>query len=398
MTTPDTAAPEARFAEVADDALSRAQRALGLMPRDGSFAIGRRIALAVGLAWLPLVVYAFWQQRLLPGGAVPEPLLEHFGIHARYLIALPLLIVAEATTRATFRELLPNFVSGGLLAGDALAAFRAILERASRLRHSRAALAVLVALVFGASWIGWRNSADFHELVWDTAPAGRSFHFGVFWFSLVSRPLFLLALLAWVWRLGVIGWALARIARLDLALVPTHPDRAGGLGFMERLPGGLLPIHLAISVPIAAHWGHEAAYHGVSVLSLKAPAAGLLIANLVLAVAPLLAFAPRLIALRRAALLRWGALLSEHGRLVERRWIGREHVEDDGLLSAPELGPVADTTALYENVRKLRPAPITAVSIVPPVLGTVIPLLPVAATQIPLAAIAKKLLAGLVGI
>ena len=391
------AGPEARFADVADDALSRAQQALGLIPRDGGSGVVRRIVLAIAIAWLPLVVYALWQRRLLPG-TVSEPLFQHFGVHARLLLSLPLLIVAEATMRASLRASLPQFLSRGLIGDADLPAFRAILERASRLRSSRFVLLGMLAIVLLGTVIGWSSAGDFHELVWDAPPGERGFHFGIFWFSFVSRPLFQLALLAWVWRLGVVGWAFARIARLDLALSPTHPDRAGGLGFLERTTSGLAPLFLAISVPIAGRWGHEVAYHGLDVNTLRAPAVALLLLNLAIAMAPMLAFAPRLRALRRGAIARWGALLAEHGRLVERRWLRGEKIEDDAVLSAPELGPVADINALYEAVRTIRMAPIARSSLIPPLVATAIPLLAVASLQIPIKAIVKKLLTGLIGI
>lgn len=393
----DAAGPEARFADVADDALSRAQHALGLIPGEAGSGVGRRILLAVAITWLPLVVYALWQRRLLPG-TVSEPLFQHFGVHARFLLSLPLLIVAEATTRASLRAALPQFLSRGLVGDAALPAFRAILERGSRLRTSRIALLVMLAIVLLGTVIGWSNADDFHEMVWDAPPGDRGFHFGIFWFSFVSRPLFQLALLAWVWRLGVVGWAFARIARLDLALTATHPDRAGGLGFLERTTSGLAPLFLAISVPIAGRWGHEAAYHGLDVNTLRGPAVGLVLMNLAIAVAPMLAFAPRLRALRRDAIARWGALLAEHGRLVERRWLRGEKLDDDALLSAPELGPVADTVALYETVRGIRMAPIARSSLIPPLVATAIPLIAVASVQIPIKSIVQKLLTGLIGI
>jgi hypothetical protein len=394
--TLEPATSEARFAEVADDALHRAQQALGLVPRDGGAGIARRIAIAIAVTWLPLVLYALWQRRLLPG-TVSEPLLQHFGVHARLLVSLPLLLVAEATLRATLRDALPQFLSRGLVDETQIPAFRAILERASALRRSRAALAAMFALAALASVGGWVGHVDVHELAWD-APGGEGLHFGAWWFSFVSRPLFLLALLAWAWRLGIVGWAFARIARLDLALAPTHPDRVGGLGFLERLPNGLAPLLLAISVPIAGRWGHEAAYHGLDVNTLRGPAAGLLLVNVAIAVAPMLAFAPHLRETRRRALARWGALLAEHGRLVERRWLRGEPIADDALLTAPELGPVADTTALFDTVRGMRAAPIARSSLIVPLVATALPLLPVAATQIPLKEIAKKLLGGLIGV
>jgi hypothetical protein len=151
-------------------------------------------------------------------------------------------------------------------------------------------------------------------------------------------------------------------------------------------------------VPIAGRWGHDALYHGLDVHTLKLPAAGLVVVLAAVALAPLLAFAPRLRKVRRASLTAYGALLAEHGRLVERRWIRREPVEDNGLLSAPEIGPVADTVALYEVIAKMRTVPIGRKSLLPVVLASALPLIPVFAMQIPLNEIAKMLVAPLVGI
>ncbi len=63
----------------------------------------------------------------------------------------------------------------------------------------------------------------------------------------MARPIFLALLLGWLWRLILLCVLFHRIARLDLALVPTHPDRDGGLGFLEATP--VLPV-LAIEIPI----------------------------------------------------------------------------------------------------------------------------------------------------
>lgn len=385
------------FSLEAEDPLHRAQQALGLIPRSGGFGLGRRIAIAIAITWLPLILYAVWQHVLLPG-SVPEPLFRHFGIHARFLIALPLLIVAESTLDGALRRILPQFTARGLVDADLRPAFLAILERARRLRSSRTALGVMIGLIAVATLLGWVRSDEIHELVWESSGATAPLRLGAFWLSFVSRPIFLLALVAWIWRLAVLAWMFSRIAGLELRLAPTHPDRTGGLGFLEQITVGLAPVFFAVSVPIAGRWGHDALYHGMDVHSLKVPAVALVLVQLLLALTPLLAFSPLLRRVRRKAIAEYGALLAEYGRRVERRWLRREVVEDDGLLSAPELGPVADTGALYEAVANMRTAPIGRRSLLPIALASALPMIPVFATQIPLREILTKLLAPLVGL
>src|SRR5437867_4069907 len=68
--------------------------------------------------------------------------------------------------------------------------------------------------------------------------------FGGWWFLFVVRPVFTFLLLHWVWRLVIVAVLFWRIAHLDLRLVLTHPDRTGGLGFLEQARSAFSPIVL----------------------------------------------------------------------------------------------------------------------------------------------------------
>ncbi|MFO1364161.1 MAG: hypothetical protein U1F45_17170 [Burkholderiales bacterium] len=57
---------------------------------------------------------------------------------------------------------------------------------------------------------------------------------------------------------------------------------------------------------------------------------------------------------KKQALLDYGAPAG--GRLVHARWIEGKRVGDDALLAAPELGPVADTVAVYDAVKAMIPS------------------------------------------
>src|SRR5262245_15576128 len=330
-----SASGAAGFALVTDDPLYRAQQALGLIPHSGGFGLKRRIAIAIAITWLPLVVFAFLYNLLLPG-KVEEPLFEHFGIHVRFLISLPLLLVAEATTQGILRQLLPQFLAYGLVDDVLQPRFREILQQAQRLVRSRVALAVMLVIVAIGAVYGWKAGANLHELQWaegDGAAEG-GMHFGLWWFCFVSRPLFMIVLLAWLWRIIIVTLTFMRIGRLELRLSPTHPDRVGGLGFLERLPIGLAPLFFALALPIAGQWGHDAYFHNLDVQTLKVPAIALVVVLMIVALAPLLAFVPLLRRVRRQSMLAYGALLAEHGRLVQKRWIKHEEVTDDALLNA----------------------------------------------------------------
>jgi hypothetical protein len=109
-------------------------------------------------------------------------------------------------------------------------------------------------------------------------------------------------------------------------------------------------------------------------------------------------FAGRLAAVKRQSRVAIGALLAEYGRLFDQRWMRRERVDGAEMLEAPEIGPVADTVALFEVVSRMRVVPVSRGTVVPLALAAALPLVPVFATQMPLKEAVFKVLAPLIGL
>lgn len=372
---------------VRGDALLRAQRAIGLVPRDGLGVARRALVLAL-VTWAPIAVWALVRSRALPG-SVDEPLLSHFGIHVRCLVAIPLLVIAEGVSHGVTTRLVPQFLNAGLVAGAERERLREVLRSVARLRDQTLPWVVIGGILLAALAVAPGPAAN-HELAWAAEREG-PFGFGAFWFDWVMRPVFTVLMLAWLWRLILACVLCARLSRLELSLVPTHPDGAGGLGFLESLPFAFSPVVFALSTVLASRWAHDVVYHDVHVAALRMPMIAFLVVALVLFLAPLLPWQRPLAAAKRRAELEYGVLVAEHGRLVRRRWIEHEPVGDAPLLSAPEIGPVADTLALYEAARKMRTLPIGRRSLIAILLPAAIPLLVVLAIEIPV----KDLLLGL---
>ena len=88
--------------------------------------------------------------------------------------------------------------------------------------------------------------------------------------------------------------------------------------------------------------------------------------------------------------------MGQHGWLVQRRWILGEPVEDKGLLEAPELGPVADTIAMYEAVKRIKPVPLGKQSLLAIIIPALLPMIPVLAIKVPVKDTLLKLLGVLI--
>jgi hypothetical protein len=378
---------EIELSLVRDDLPFRLQQRVGLIPKNGLGILRRAIFFAL-ITWLPLVLWALFNGRVFPG-QVDEPLLQHFGIHVRFLIAVPLMIMGEAMMHKLMVRLIPYFQQSGLIQDEQQGAFKEIIQGVIRLRNLTKPWLITVVLIL--AWTIFRPAApDEHELNW--AAGG----FGGFWFRYVSRPIFTILLAGWLWRLTLLVILLKRIAGIGLNLVPTHADRAGGLGFLEKLPTAFSLFALAVSSVLASQLAHEVVYHGVHVQSLKGLLVAFLIVVIGLCITPLLVFIGPLAAAKRQALLEYGTLVGQHGRQVRRRWILGEKLDDDSLLDAQEIGPVADTLALYDAVKNMRIAPIGKSAIMGVALPALIPLLILLSIEVPIKDVLTKLLGILV--
>ncbi len=391
-TTPPEAdaSDPAALSLVRGDASWRLQRALGLIPTNG-LGIGRRAIAFALISWLPIAAWAWWNGRTT-GAAAPEPLLTHFGVHVRCLVAIPLMIVAEAMVQNIMPRIVPYFLSSGVLPPTEAGRFRELIQGISRLRDATLPWTIVVGVAI-AMTVASPSLSGSHELDWARAPGSAGLGFGGKWFLYVARPIFLAMLLGWLWRLALFGWFLLRLSRFQFSLVPSHPDGNGGLGFLDQLPVMFAPIVLALSAVMASHWSHQIIYHDATLAELRLPMIAFLVILVCMFLGPFFVLMGPLIRAKRVAELAYGALSGQHGRMVRQRWIEGQEVRDEkGLLGAPEMGPVADHISMFQAVERMRTVPIGKRAVVSVLVPAAIPLLVVVSLQIPL----KEVLLGLV--
>ncbi len=391
MNPGNTVTTDESFDLLRNDLLLRWQRKLRIAPQQGLGVVRRAVFFAL-FTWLPIVIWAVLNDRLLHVDT-GEPLFKHFGIHVRCLVAIPLFILAEAMAGGVLHNIVQQFRTNDIVSDAQQTAFAAMLAGMVRLRD--ASLPWIIVIGLALIWIlGSPVHSDSHDLTW--AAEGANFGFGGWWFLYVVKPIFVILLLGWFWRIGLVILLFKRIASMELSLVPSHPDRCGGLGFLKKLPMAFFLVTLAVSCVIASRWMHDELYHGYTLASFKAPAAVFVVVWGAMMLSPLLLFAPRIAAMKREALLSYGALIGAHGRLVHQRWILGQNVNSESdvgdILDAPELGPVVDISAIYDAVAKVNPLPIGKSSIMMVLIPIVLPMLFVISRQIPIRDLLLKLL------
>lgn len=393
MADPHAAADSIYFSLIHGGPLYRFRRAVGLIPESGLGLAWRAVAL-VSLTWLPIMIGAIVQGEAFEGQG-SDPLIRHFGIHARLLVALPLLLLAEASFEKLVPFVVRQFIKTGIVGEEIQPQFRKLLADAARLRDSiwGVLLVLGVAALVASQAFAPQTLGD--ELAWATPDTGAP-QFAVLWYLLVARPVFAVYLAIWFWR-SMVGWVvLYKTSKLHLTLVPTHPDHSGGLEFLQAIGGASAPLAFALTVVVAGRWGHEVMYHGVKLQSLYPVAVGYALLIVLILLGPLLLMAGPLLALKRRSLIQYGDLVGQHGRLTHEKWIEGRDIGEAPILDAPEIGCLADAAMLFESVRKIRIVPLGPRAIAPVALAILIPLVAVASIQVPLKEILKKILSALV--
>jgi hypothetical protein len=371
-TFPVTDAPDvlSDFSLVAGGPLYRLARRWGLTdPPAGFVRLGVVIAL---LTWLPLLV-------LTPLGRDDTAIsfLNSLGTHARLLVAILLFFVAEAWFDTRSREAVPMLVSSRLVLVEQLPTLRAALFEALRWRDSWVVEAAVVVLTLVFIVEGPRSDIPSAISTWRTTAGGGPTPAG-WWYSMVSFPVFQFLLWRWAARM-LIWWRLLwRINRLDLQLTPTHPDLAGGLGPFGEAHLTLAPLSVAVSTILAASFAEEILYAGADVSRFALPLTGAVCATVLLIVAPLLTFAPRLIRVRQVGLLQYGTLGADYTHAFDDKWIRHKVRQGEPLLGSADVQSLADLANSFDVVRNMRFVPLSLSQVLLLVAAAALPLLPLA--------------------
>jgi hypothetical protein len=158
--------------------------------------------------------------------------------------------MVEERLRAHLRQFArAPLIASGSQQGAAEAVLRALRRRDARLPE----LACLV-LAYATTLAGVSLVLDAEVSSWlvTVGPEGARLTAAGWWCALVSSPLFWFLLLRWFWRHAVWGLLLRDLARLELRLVATHPDGAGGLAFIGQYPNAFAAFVFALSCVLGA--------------------------------------------------------------------------------------------------------------------------------------------------
>lgn len=371
--------------------LHRLGSRLGLV-RGGTNTIP--LGLALGLvAWSILLVLALIE------GVIRELLsVSLIAAHVRLLAVIPLLFVCETYLDPRSRQFVQTIVNSGVVPERTLPALKTEIARIDRSRDSRlpeslCLMAAVLMSIFAEQLhlSGQTASLETTRSIIDAPLVG-------LWYWVVCLPLFRFLMLRWIWRIALWWYFLWRVAKLDLHLVPIHPDGAAGLGYLDVVQTRFTSLIFAISLVVSASFAEEI-YSGKAVFEVVYPALALtLIIDLALILGPPCVFAAKLRACYENGSRDYTVLASRYVDAFQRRWLNTAGPSQQPLLGSADIQSLADLANSFGIVRNMRWVPVSTRLLITIATAALLPMLPLFLFKYPIGELIAKLFGKLAGL
>lgn len=344
--------------------------------------------------WVPLAVLAWL--RPAADGDVSVGFFQDLSTHVRFLVFVPLLVLVEASIGRRTRLVAVQFSEARLVAPSSRARFEAQVRQASRAIDSAIVETIIAVLALTFVWSTVRSLESDGMIFWseEAGPSGMRLSAAGWWYAVGSvLPPFLL--LRWAWRYLVWCWLLHRVSRLDLQLAATHPDLAGGLGFVSFGHTAFAGLAFTVSCLVAAAVGTRVLYEGAALSTYQWPLAVYVCMAIIVGIAPLAVFWRPMRIAREAGTLAYGTFASRYAQDFHGRWI--DAGEDKAPLEASgDVQGLADIGGSFERVYAMRPLPVTLKAVAAFAVAAAAPMLPLLLTVMPLRDLLKLLMQAMI--
>lgn len=344
------------------------------------------------IAWVPLFALTAAAGTLLPG-RVASPFLYDIAAHVRLLVALPLFLSAGIVAATRLRPTMQQFVIRRIVPDDAMARFDAAVASAFRLGDSAVADILIIVFIYGIDGIVVRRTNDALSTAWFLGSTGNGTPLTAagLWFALVSLPIFEFVLLRWYYRLAIWARFLFQVSKLRLRLIPSNPDRLGGLGFLLTGTQAFTIFAMAHGALLAGWLSNRVFVRGTSLAGYKGEIIAVVALVLCITIGPLLVFTRALMRAKRRGILEYGALATRYVREFDDKWVHPGQEPSEPLVGSGDVQSLADMGGSYDLIRSMRSVPLTLEMTLGFVGITLLPVAPLLLTMMPLSEILNKL-------
>ena len=359
----------------------------------------RRVVIFSGLTWLPLLVMTAIDGTML-GGGIDIPFLSDPVPHCRFLIALPLLFIADRTIDPSVAYAVRHFQICDLVPDASDSQFRKIVDRLSRQRDMLWVDAILMVMAIGIVWIviikfsGYSPEATTSSWIYTFEDSRRTLTPAGWWLTVVSSPFMLFVLFRWIWRMIIWIQFLNRVSHLRLELQPTHPDQMGGLGPLSSAQFSFGILFSAVGVMMSSTLANDIIHAGRGLEELQWEILGFVLICIAIITSPLCTFFTQLFDTKRVGLGNYSTLAYKLSEKFQIQWIEKKNVGAPSESPITNVSPsdVADYQPLYEAVSNMRLIPLRKRKLLSLIALLVMPFIPLVFTQISMGALARRLI------
>jgi hypothetical protein len=218
-----------------------------------------------------------------------------------------------------------------------------------------------------------------------------------YYYAGFGLPLLQFVAARWLWRWAIWTYVLVSVSRLPLRTLGTHPDRAGGLGFVGAPLTGYSFFVASLATVLAAAWLTQILEGRMTAPAALPTLLVFLVSMFAIGYGPLLFFTPHLYKAQRKALNVYGPLALEYMRQFHRKWIEGRNETKEELIGNADIQSMADMGNAFNVVLQTRIFIFGKKKLIELWLATVLPMVPLVATVIPVTEVFKRLGNTLVG-
>lgn len=362
--------------------LYRIQKAVGLGRQRARITL--RIATYLPLlTWVPMLILSAIQGTAW-GSSVRLVFLKDFGAYTRFLLALPMLLAAEVVVGPLIADAAEHFIVSGVVGPKDYRAFDRAVDKALRLRDSVIAELIMLIAVYCLSITAFKETAV-QGPTWFVArtAGGTSLTLAGWWLILLCIPLFQFLTLRWLWRTFLWFQFLQRVSKLDLNLYPTHPDQAGGIGFVGHAQRLFSILLFSFSIGVVGVLANDVVYDKIPLKSFAPAIAAYVVIALIVILAPLMVFSGKLLKAKRLGLEEYGKLATAYTGSFHRKWINDDPPNSEPLLGTSDIQSLADLGNSYAMIEHMNVIPVNPRTPIQLAIASLIPITPLLFTVMP---------------
>lgn len=354
----------------------------------------KKTLVVFGICWLPLALLTALEGSFWTGDAKTS-FITNFDTQIRYLVSLPIFIMAERMVSVRLRTIMAQFKNSGIVKKEQFGALDQITDKNRSFLSSKwldlavftiCYIQVILILIFekeNAFMLTWQIHHSNQALALSSAG---------WWNFLIGRPLVLFLFYRWIIAIIAWGFLLRKISKLDLNLFPLHPDCVGGLGFLGYGIRYFSPITFAISASVSGSLIDMILIEDMSLSEIKIPVIGFFILITFLFTYPLLWFTKKLIDAREKSVFDnddyANGMLREFKVKISKKYHEVNH-ED---LQSPVYSSVSDLSSIMNNALNMKFLPLSLKDLVPLWVSIIIPILFVISMEIPINQLLREVL------